>query len=415
MRVCIVADSASVRFGGEAILPFHYFRLLRQRGVESWLVVHDRTRGELDAMLPAERDRIIYTQDTMLHRRLYQFSTLLPRRVAEATIGLLSHLLTQGRQKALIRRLIREQRITVIHQPTPVSPRLPSLIFGFGVPVVMGPLNGGMDYPAAFREHESSFSRLSVLLARHCSNLVNRILPGKLQAAAVLVANERTREALPGGIRGEVFALVENAVDPATWRGEDTSAGSDKQEPRRRLPFLFIGRLVDWKRVDIAIQALALVPGADLTVVGEGPMRPVWEELAVQAGVPVRFAGWQSHAECAKLLAVSEALLLPSIYECGGAVVLEAMAAGRPVIATRWGGPSDYVDGKSGFLIEPKGPEAMVRDFAAAMQRLANDPELSDRMGRAGRERVLAHFTWSAKIDQIIDIYASVAASKAGS
>ena len=53
-RVLIVSEHASVKFGGEAILPWHYFRILRRRGVEAWLVVHERTRDELISLLPEE-------------------------------------------------------------------------------------------------------------------------------------------------------------------------------------------------------------------------------------------------------------------------------------------------------------------------------------------------------------------------
>ena len=409
MRVCVVADSASVRFGGEAILPYHYFRLLRQRGVEAWLVVHDRTRGELEALLPDEKHRMLFTPDTRLHRWLYHLSTLLPRRVAEASIGLLSHLLTQSRQKQIIRRLVREQQITVIHQPTPVSPRLPSLMYGFAAPVVIGPLNGGMDYPAAFRGDESNLSRLSVFLGRRCADLVNRLLPGKRRAAIVLVANARTRDALPGGLKGRILQLVENAVEPHTWQAipsKSASVTSNYDDADSKPRFLFIGRLVDWKRVDIAIRALALVPDAELTIAGEGIMRSVWENVA-ESECPgrVRFVGFQSHAECSRLLANSTALVLPSIYECGGAVVLEAMAAGRPVIVTRWGGPADYVDAASGFLIEPTSENEMVQDFASAMKQLLANPALGRTMGDAGRKRVLELFTWPGKIEEIEHIY----------
>ena len=108
---------------------------------------------------------------------------------------------------------------------------------------------------------------------------------------------------------------------------------------------------------------------------------------------------------CAGLLAESVALLLPSVYECGGAVVLEAMASGRPVIATRWGGPADYLDAGCGFLIEPSSESAMVAAFASSMRALIADPEKSRTMGRAGRERVVEHFNWLRKIDLIETIY----------
>jgi glycosyltransferase involved in cell wall biosynthesis len=122
----------------------------------------------------------------------------------------------------------------------------------------------------------------------------------------------------------------------------------------------------------------------------------------------VHFRGWQSQQECARSLADATALVLPSLYECGGAVVLEAMAMARPVIATAWGGPADYLDSETGFLIPPTSREAMIVGFAEAMQSLIDNPELAARMGTAAREKLLAQFTWQMKIDRILEIYESV-------
>ncbi len=409
MRICIVADSASVRFGGEAILPYHYFRMLRSRGVDAWLVVHDRTRPELEASLPEYRDRILYTPDLWMHRVISEVMTVLPRRIAESSIGLLSVLLTQYHQRRLIRELVWREGIDVVHQPTPVSPRMPSMMFNLGAPVVIGPLNGGMHYPAAFRGQESTASHIAVAIARSLSNFANWLLPGKPQAATVLVANQRTRESLPNGLKGRVIELVENAVDLDTWLPETM--------PFERIPgqFLFIGRLVDWKRVDIALHALARVEQASLLVVGDGEMRGAWEQLSRELNVSdrVSFVGWQPHDECARLLAQSAGLILPSVYECGGAVVLEAMASARPVIATGWGGPMEYLDSSCGILIAPDSTTGMVDSFAAGMALLATQPEVGDRMGAAGQARVQEHFSWVRKIDRIEEIYSAAATPSA--
>ena len=64
MKVVVVASNASTRFGGEAILPWHYFRLLRKRGVEAWLVAHERTQRELRAILPDEVERMRFVPDS---------------------------------------------------------------------------------------------------------------------------------------------------------------------------------------------------------------------------------------------------------------------------------------------------------------------------------------------------------------
>lgn len=403
LRVCIAADHGSYRFGGEAVLPLHYFTHLRQRRIEAWLVVHSRTREELETLFPAEKERIRFIPDTWIHRTLMRVSVGMPRRIAGATAGLLSLLSTQYVQRKIIRSLIREHRIDVVHQPTPVSPRFPSLLAGLGVPVVIGPMNGGMNYPPAFKNRESLFSRLGVAAGRRLTNLANICLPGKRHAAVLLVANERTRQALPSAIRGKVVELVENGVDLKTWSVEREPVTPGGGEGR----FVFVGRLVDWKCVDIAVEALARTPGAALEILGDGPMRDQLERLCAALGVSPRvsFAGWLPQRECALRLQSAAALLLPSIYESGGAVVLEAMAAGVPVIATRWGGPVDYLDESCGLLIDPISRGAIVDGFAAGMRRLQNDPGLRARLGARGRERVHQHFDWQKKTDRILEIY----------
>jgi glycosyltransferase involved in cell wall biosynthesis len=405
MRICIVSEHASVRFGGEAILPVHYFRLLRSRGIESWLVVHARTRSELEELFPRDLDRIRFIPDLWIHKWIFALSCGLPRRVSVATLGLLNQLITQFLQRRIVRQLIREHDVDVIHQPIPVAPRFPSAMFGLGVPVIIGPMNGGMEYPPAFRRSESRLTRAFVASAKLFADLGNALLPGKTRASVLLVANARTRCALPSGIRGQVLELVENGIDLDVWGG---GASSDENESRR---FVFVGRLVDWKAVDIAIRALARVRDAELEIIGDGPMMNTWRSLVCELGLERRvyFTGWLSQQECASHLRDSIALVLPSLYECGGAVVLEAMATGKPVIATRWGGPADYLDSSCGILVEPESYEGLVSGFAGGMQKLLDSPELAKSMGVAGRERATRNFNWQGKIDQVIRIYRALA------
>ncbi len=80
----------------------------------------------------------------------------------------------------------------------------------------------------------------------------------------------------------------------------------------------------------------------------------------------------------------------------------------RPVIATDWRGPADYLDVETGFLIAPQSREALVAGFASAMRQLMDNPDLAVRMGAAARRKVFAQFAWQSKIDRILDIYKSV-------
>jgi hypothetical protein len=82
-----------------------------------------------------------FVPDTWLHRLLNNCGRFIPARVNEFTFGLLSHLYTQVLQRRIVRRLVSEHQIDVVQEPTPVSATFPSLMFGLGAPVAMGPLN----------------------------------------------------------------------------------------------------------------------------------------------------------------------------------------------------------------------------------------------------------------------------------
>jgi len=421
MRVLIVAEHASLKFGGEAALPLHYYRILRRRQIPVWLVVHERTRGELESLFPLDRDRIVYVPDTKAHLFVWRISQLLPDRISNFTAGFLLRYLTQVAQRREIRRLLREQAISVIHQPIPVSPKEPSLIFGMNVPVIMGPMNGGMDYPPGFRKLQSGTERLALATGRRLADLMNLLMPGKRRAAMLLVANERTRAALPRGVCSNVVMLVENGVDLALWSAPRAAATESVSAHAR---FVFMGRLIELKAVDLLLLAFkraSAQTAMTLSIIGSGDARVNLEQMARSLDIhdersdqpgKVCFLGWMSQADCAGQLAHCDALVLPSMHECGGAVVLEAMAMEVPVIATAWGGPLDYLDSSCGILVEPSSKDAFVDDLALALIRLAKHPQDRRAMGQAGRLKVIKDFDWETKVDQMLGFYESSAASR---
>lgn len=416
VKVLIVADHASARFGGEAALPLHYFRMLRNRRVSVTLLVHERTREELETLFPDGRDRMVFIRDNLFHRVLWQIGRRLPARISMLTTGFASRLITQLAQRKCIRQMVRDGMITVIHQPMPVSPREPSLLFGLGVPVVIGPLNGGMNYPPAFRHAQGFWETLAVFTSRWLSTLVNWLLPGKRLAALVLVANERTRSALPRGVFSRLGPVVENGVDLAIWSRRQPATEKASSSITR---FVFMGRLVDWKGVALLLRAFeraAAQAPMSLVIIGDGAERNALELQVKNSGLPlggggpggVSFLGWISQTQCAEELEQSDAMVLPSLLECGGAAVLEGMAMELPVIATAWGGPLDYLDASCGILVAPTTEELLIAEFTSAMVRLAVSPGERIAMGRAGREKVLRNFDWDAKLDNMLAIYQRV-------
>jgi len=100
-----------------------------------------------------------FVPDTWLYGLLNHCGRFIPARVNEFTFGLLSHLYTQVVQRRIVRRLVSEHQSDVVHEPTPVSATFPSLMFGLGAPVAMGPLNTVVKFPVAFRSRPQSDHR----------------------------------------------------------------------------------------------------------------------------------------------------------------------------------------------------------------------------------------------------------------
>jgi glycosyltransferase involved in cell wall biosynthesis len=137
-------------------------------------------------------------------------------------------------------------------------------------------------------------------------------------------------------------------------------------------------------------------------MIGDGPDRGAVERRAHELGVmrDTLFLGYQE--DVAPYYAAFDAMILPSINEGTPVSAIEALAAGRPVVATRVGGVPDVVrEGEDGFLVDPGDVQAL----ADALETLARDPALRERLGAAGRERVIPRYRVSRLIDDVDAVY----------
>ena len=416
-RVIILGENASMRMGGEASFPYLHFKLLRERGVEAWLVAHARVRDELHRLLPDEVDRMHFVEESPLDVFLWKLGLRLPRKIDEQTIGMLRHILTHRRLRRLVVEVIEREQANIVHEVTPISPKAPSAMYNLGVPVVAGPLSGAMDYPPAFQHLQSSLARVVERGGRVLSHLANWLVPGRIRAEALVVANEQTLKALPRGYQGKVYpGISEVSVDAKVWK----LGGRASREADGIVKFSYLGRLVDWKAVDLLLDAFKVVaercPQARLEILGDGDTRQALEEQSRRLGLAdrVEFAGWVSADEGARRLRSSDVFVLPSLRESGGVVLLEAMAVGLPVVASRWGGPGVHVNDATGIRVAPDSREGFVAGLADAMVRLAESPELRESMGLAAIRRVESGtYDWDRKIDRFLEIYAETIARRA--
>lgn len=226
------------------------------------------------------------------------------------------------------------------------------------------------------------------------------------RAAKVIAISEAVRRFCVEqvGLPASKIAVVPYGLDelPRPWA----------ENPRLELgePLLLaVCRLEEQKGLDIAVRALADVPGATLLVLGEGPERLALEELASSLGVRDRVTLPGRVGDVASLYRRADLLVHPARWEGFGLALLEAMLAGRAIVAARAGSAPELVDdGRTGMLVPVDEPAAL----AGAVNELLADPERAAELGRAGLERARAEFSVARMAERTIAVYESVLSAR---
>ncbi|MFW5432054.1 MAG: glycosyltransferase family 4 protein [Methylophilaceae bacterium] len=410
MRILIVSDNFSMKMGGEASLPFYYFKLFRARGIEVHCICHERVKDEIIESFSADDvARFTFIKDTKWQIAVYKFSLKFPPRIS-FIIGQSISFSTFYRARKITKETIAQKNIDVVLEPSQITPKGLSFMYDLGAPVVIGPLCGGLVFPPAFEDMDSLTTRVVFKVTRVFSEILHRFIPGKLQAEALVVANQRTEDALPKGIKGKVLHVAESGVDLDIWK--------PRQQPKRKasdyIHYVYAGRFVDWKGVEFLVSAfvkMAKNKPVILNLIGGGELQENIEAQVKKAGIEnqVRFHGWITREESSAIIRECDVFVMPSLRECGGTAILEAMAIGLPAIVTNWCGPAQYVTPECGILVNPDSREGFVDGFAKAMSTLADSADLREKMGNSGQARVKTeYFDWDSKADRMIEIFDEV-------
>jgi glycosyltransferase involved in cell wall biosynthesis len=306
----------------------------------------------------------------------------------------------------------------IVHAFTPIIPRYPYQIVKAcqRTPFVLGPVNGGLPYPAGFEGiAEREFARFNALRS------VVRWIPGYTRtyqrADKVLAGSRGTQDLLQ-----RMFSLPSHVLELFHENGVGSAFFSSPRVAlaRETVHLLFVGRLVPYKCADVVIEALHRLAGLDgkrirLTIVGDGPERRPLEKLAARLGVSdqVSFAGWVPQRETVRFYRQADIFCFPSVREFGGAVVLEAMACGLPAIVADYGGIAEYVTEDTGFKLPLVSRDQLVADMADRVRRLADDVPLRLAMSAAAVERA-RQFQWPRKAAELLRIYHQVIEEKRG-
>ena len=205
------------------------------------------------------------------------------------------------------------------------------------------------------------------------------------------------------GIKTRI-AVVPNSIDIGDYVTEG-------EIPVNRHQAIYVGRLVFYKNLEVVFRAfvnlLECVSDARLVVVGDGPMRKTWETMVDDQGLKghVYFCGRIPHKAKVRLLKESAFLILPSMVEGFGIIILEAFACEKPVLASSIEALQELVsDGIDGFLANPTDEE----EWAKKMATLFTDFENTRQMGRAGIAKLVASFSNEALSEAMENLYKHV-------
>ncbi|MBK8024150.1 MAG: glycosyltransferase [Chloroflexi bacterium] len=171
---------------------------------------------------------------------------------------------------------------------------------------------------------------------------------------------------------------------------------------------LYVGRISSEKQIDHLRPVLESVPGTRLAIIGDGPARADME--AYFAGTPTKFMGYMKGEPLSQAYASADAFVFPSSMETFGLVVVEAMAAGLPVVASRVGGIPDVVHiGETGYTFDVGDIDGLID----GVRRTVSSRERIAEMGRSARAFAETQ-SWDAMMDEVIALYADLIAMKQG-
>ncbi len=278
-----------------------------------------------------------------------------------------------------------KERFDVIHAHSPLTPILPVVALRrSNAPVTVGTFH-------TYFDRSRGYAWLQKKAARHMDMM-----------DAKIVVSQACVDALSRYFKTD-YNIIPNGVDP-DYFSPDAPAISDFDDGKLNL--LFVGRFDPRNGLRTMIEAFKIVKSrfdnCRLIVVGDGPLRPYYRSLASKKlARDIHFAGLVNGGR-PNFYSSAHIFCSPCTKASFGVVLLEAMSSAKPIVASNINGYRMVMqDGKQGILVGEKEPAA----FAEALLRLLGDPDLRLQMGRAGRQTVLAKYSWDLVAAQVEALY----------
>ena len=306
----------------------------------------------------------------------------------------------------LAKKICADQKIDVVHQITPIEFRA---IGDYGkianIKFVCGPLGGGESLPNGLKDYAKGHEIIEVV--RSGINRWYRFklrITGKLNRCDyIMFANRETRDFL--GLDGNVPLVTEIAADEISIEERTVPKDINKE-----LVFLFAGRMVYRKGLELLFDAIMEIPDEwkyIVKIVGTGPELSHLKhrcELNSLLSAHVQFMGAVEYSEMQREYEMSDVLIMPSIRETTGTVLIEAMSQGMPIITINKFGGAILVDENTGWLYSGENQKSYIAGLKNAMVACIVNKKEVERSGQNARKKV-KDYTWKRKCDQYEKIY----------
>lgn len=414
LRILLVAEACNPAWASVPLVGYNFAKALATRSdLEVTAVTHVRNRAALEDDPLNSSAELHFIDNELIAGPLYRFGRLLRGGktlswTTNMAMAWPAYICFERQVFKRFRNLLEDSHFDLIHRITPVSPTLGSPLAGLAkVPMILGPLNGGLPWPKQYPELRRAEREWLVPL-RGLYKWLPYYRSTYRHAAAVIVGSRHTASEIPRSFAGKRFLMPENGVDP-----ERFPLASGWPEPLGSFRFITVGRLVPYKGMAFILEAMrdsAALRACELHIVGDGPDRERLESLTGEFGLSenVHFRGWLDQPALATELGRSQVFVFPSLREFGGGVVLEAFGRGLPAIVADYGGPGELVTPECGIAL-PLAPAAeLVCALRSAMEQLASDPPRCRRLGQHACRKVRQEFTWETKAARIVEIYNEV-------
>ena len=413
---CLLEDGVPV-IGGEAVLGWNIVHQIG-RFHQVWVLTSASNRPGIEAELQRQAAPDITFVYVELPRWLRPFLTFL------GGIQFYAYL-WQVQAYWAAKRLHRQVKFDAFHHVTYANDWMASYVGGLlPVPYLRGPGGGAHRTPKAFLSEYSFMARLWEGF-RSFGQWVLRHDPiymrGQHRARAILLCNREAADAVPKRLKSKVQMFPVNGISAEDLRvfsgtngngNSPAAAGGDRQAlPGVSFHVLSAGKLLSLKGYALAIRGFAPFArrhtDVKFTIVGDGPERQRLENLILELELQsqVELVRWMPRQDLLALMRHCDTFLFPSLRDGGGAVVVEAMAAGKPVICMDLAGPGVHITEDCGIKIPPRTPLEAAELMGQALERLYEDRDLRLRMGKAGRARAEQVYTWDHLGDRLLKIY----------